>query len=107
MVYAIPALAQVGITEAQAREQEMDIEVRAGDMSDWFSTRHVAGDTAFYKTVLEKQNGRILGATILGPHAEEQINVLALAIRLGVEARRAADTLFAYPTGSSDIEHLM
>lgn len=105
MVYTIPALGQAGITEAQANEKHLDVEVHAGDMSDWYSTRSLAAKNAFYKVVLEKGSGRILGATIFGPHAEEQINVLALAIRQGLQGRRLSETLFAYPTGSSDIEY--
>lgn len=106
MVYTIPPLGQAGLTEAQAREKHLEIDVHAGDMSDWFLTRHVGAKAAFYKVVVEKPAGRILGATIFGPHAEEQLNVLTLAIREGLPARHVAETLFAYPTGSSDLEYL-
>jgi glutathione reductase (NADPH) len=54
---------------------------------------------------LQKAGGTVLGATILGPHAEEQINVLALAIRHGLDGKSIGETLFAYPTGSSDMEY--
>lgn len=107
MAYTIPPLGSVGLTEAQAREQQMNIEVRTGDMTQWYSTRHVASRGAFYKVVLEKPTQQILGATILGPHAEEQINVLALAIRNSLDASSVADALYAYPTGSSDLEYLV
>lgn len=107
IVYSIPALGSAGLTQAQARERELDIDVHAGDMTQWYSTRHVAGRAAFYKTVTEKRTGKILGATVFGPHAEEQINVLALAIRRSLDAGAIADALFAYPTGSSDLEYLL
>lgn len=107
MVYTIPPLASLGITEAKARERGMDVEVRAGDMTDWYSTRHVAGRAAWYKSVTEKRSGKLLGATILGPHAEEQINVLALAMRHSLDAHAISETLFAYPTGSSDLEYVV
>lgn len=104
MVYTIPALGSVGLSEAQARERGKEIDVHAGDMTDWYSTRYVGGRAAFYKIVLEKRSRRILGATVLGPHAEEQINVLALAIREELTAEAIGGALFAYPTGSSDLE---
>lgn len=107
MAYTIPPLGSVGLTEAQAREQHLNIEVHAGDMTQWYSTRHVAARGAYYKVVVEKPAQKILGATILGPHAEEQINVLALAIRNSLEASSVADALYAYPTGSSDLEYLI
>lgn len=107
MVYAIPALGQVGMTEQQAREAGIDIAVHAGDMSQWYSTRHLGADAAYYKVVLEKASGMIVGATILGPQAEQQINVLALAIRRQIPASEVASALFAYPTGASDLPYLL
>lgn len=104
MVYTIPSLGTTGLTEESARERGRAIEVRRGDMTQWYATRHVAGRRAFYKVVLERDTRAILGATILGPHAQEQVNVLALAIRNGLRADRVSSTLFAYPTGSSDLE---
>jgi glutathione reductase (NADPH) len=107
MVYTIPPLGVVGLTEVQARERGVEVDVHAGDMTAWYSTRHLAGRIAFYKSVTDKRSGKILGAGVLGPHAEEQINVLALAIRQGLDAQALGDVLFAYPTGASDIAYLL
>ncbi|HKU66490.1 MAG TPA: NAD(P)/FAD-dependent oxidoreductase [Candidatus Baltobacteraceae bacterium] len=107
MVYTIPPLGSVGLNQAQARERGIDVDVSAGEMTDWYSTRQVAGRAACFKTVREKRTGKILGATVLGPHAEDQINVLALAIRHGLDAKSVADSLFAYPTGASDVEYML
>lgn len=107
MAYTIPPLGAMGLTQAQAREQGLEIDVRSGNMSDWYATRHVAAKAAYYLVVTEKSTGQLLGAAVLGPHAEEQINVLALAARNDLDGRRTADTLFAYPTGSSDLEYLI
>ncbi|MBV8117182.1 MAG: NAD(P)/FAD-dependent oxidoreductase, partial [Candidatus Eremiobacteraeota bacterium] len=99
MVYTIPSLGSVGMSEATARQRGIACDVRSGDMTQWYSTRHVAGRKARYKVVLEKATGTILGAAILGPHAEEQLNVLALAVRRGLPGRDVGDVLFGYPTG--------
>lgn len=107
MVYTIPPLGSVGLSEAQAREQGVQFDIHAGDMGEWYSTRYVAARGAFYKVLTEKGTGKLLGATVLGPHAEEQINVLALAIRSSLRADDVADVLFAYPTGASDLEYLV
>jgi pyruvate/2-oxoglutarate dehydrogenase complex dihydrolipoamide dehydrogenase (E3) component len=50
---------------------------------------------------------RILGAHLVGPHADEVINVFALAIRKGLTAEDLKTTLFAYPTGASDISYML
>jgi glutathione reductase (NADPH) len=34
-----------------------------------------------YKTLVEENSGRILGAHLVGPHADEVINLFGLAIR--------------------------
>jgi glutathione reductase (NADPH) len=49
----------------------------------------------------------VLGAHLVGPHAEEVINVFALAIRQGLTAGALKTTMFAYPTGASDIEDML
>lgn len=106
MVYTIPPLGTVGLSEEEARSCGLDYVVNEGDMSDWYSTRYVAATSAYYKTLVERSTGRIVGATIFGPHATEQINVIALAIRNGLCVDALRDALFAYPTGSSDLAYM-
>jgi glutathione reductase (NADPH) len=45
----------------------------------------------------------MLGAHLVGPHVDEIINLFALAIRQGLTATALKQTIFAYPTGASDI----
>ena len=52
-------------------------------------------------------SGRILGAHLLGTHAEEIINIFALAIRLGLAVKDIKEALFSYPTNSSDISYML
>jgi len=107
MVYTIPPLGSVGLDEKGANERGLAFDVHQGDMSQWYATRHIAGRVAFYKVLTGKNSGELLGATILGPHAEEQINVLALAVRQKINAAAVKDALYAYPTGSSDLESML
>lgn len=105
IVYTMPPLASVGLSLDRARERGIDVDVHEGDMGTWYETRHVAAHTGYYKVLVDKTNGTIVGATIFGPHAEEQINVLALAIRTSLTAAAVGDALFAYPTASSDLSY--
>jgi len=45
--------------------------------------------------------------TDVGPHAEEVINLFGVAIRNGLTAKDLKSTIFAYPTGASDIGHML
>ncbi len=107
VVFTVPPLAGVGLTEAQAREQRLDIRVNAQDTSGWYSNRRVAETCAMFKVITENQTGRIVGAHLLGPHAEEVINLFALAIRSGVPATDLKHLLYAYPTSGSDVSYMI
>jgi len=49
----------------------------------------------------------IVGAHLVGPHVDEVINVFALAIRHGLTTKDLKTTMFAYPTGASDIGSML
>ncbi|WP_371125896.1 hypothetical protein [Bosea sp. (in: a-proteobacteria)] len=57
--------------------------------------------------MVEEETDRILGAHLVGPHADEVINLFALAIRQGITAEAIKSTMFAYPTGASDIGYML
>jgi glutathione reductase (NADPH) len=60
-----------------------------------------------FKVLIEEETERILGAHLLGPHAEDTINLFALAIRSGLSARDLKQTIFAYPTHASDVAYML
>jgi glutathione reductase (NADPH) len=43
----------------------------------------------------------------VGPNADEVINVFGLAIRHGLTAADLRSTMFAYPTGASDVGYML
>ena len=60
-----------------------------------------------FKTLVEEESGRILGAHLVGPHADEVINIFALAIRKRLTAEDLKSAIFAYPTGASDVSYML
>ena len=62
---------------------------------------------AGHKVLVEDESQRILGAHLLGPHAEEVINIFAVAVRFGIRADELKQMLFAYPTSASDVVHML
>ncbi len=60
-----------------------------------------------YKTLVEKGTGKLLGAHLVGPHADEVINLFALAIRAGRTVEDLKAAIFAYPTSASDIAYMI
>jgi glutathione reductase (NADPH) len=107
VVFTIPPLSRTGLSEREARERGLSFQVRQADTSRWFTTRRVNADTAGYKVLIEAESRRILGAHLLGPEADEVINLFALAIRFGIPADELARVPFTYPTGSWDVTYMV
>ncbi len=107
VVFTVPSLAGVGLTEAEARRDEIDIRVKTEDTSGWYSSRRVAETCAMFKVIVDSKADRIVGAHLLGPHAEEVINLFALAIRSEVPATDLKHLLYAYPTSGSDVPYMI
>jgi glutathione reductase (NADPH) len=57
--------------------------------------------------LVEGETDRVLGAHLVGPHVDEIMNLFALAIRQGLKATARKQTIFAYPTGASDIGDML
>jgi len=106
-VYTVPALASVGLTEAQAKEQGFNTNVSVNHMEDWFSARTYAETRAYAKVVVDADSDLILGAHMVGHGAEELINIFALAKAHGITATAIRDFIFAYPSFASDIKHML
>jgi glutathione reductase (NADPH) len=107
IVYTDPPLAAAGLSQAQAQERGLRCIVKAGDTSDWYSSRRIAAKPSGYKVLIDGDAGVLAGAHVLGEHAEELINLFALAIRAKIPVATLRETLFAYPTASSDIEYMI
>ena len=106
-VYTVPALASVGLTEAQAKEKGLKTKVTVSDMEYWFSTRTYAETRAWAKVIVDAETDQILGAHMVGHAAEELINIFGLAKAHGITAAQLRDFIFAYPSFSADIKHML
>ena len=107
VAFTLPPIAGVGLSEAAARKQVPKLRVNSAKATDWYTARRVGELVYGYKTLVEDDTGRILGAHLVGPHADEVINIFGLAIRHNLTADDLKTTMFAYPTGASDIGHML
>jgi glutathione reductase (NADPH) len=106
-VYTVPALASVGLTEAQAKEKGLKTKVTVNDMEYWFSTRTYAETKAWAKIIVDEESDTILGAHIVGHAGEELINIFGLAKAHGITASQLREFIYAYPSFSADIKHML
>ena len=104
VIYTDPEIAQVGLTEAEARRQFGDgvrvTQERLGRVDRAVTDNARAG---FIKMV-HRGNGRLLGATIVSPRAGEIITEFTLALKYGLEIRHLAEVFHAYPTYSMGVQ---
>jgi pyruvate/2-oxoglutarate dehydrogenase complex dihydrolipoamide dehydrogenase (E3) component len=98
VTYCDPELAQVGLTEAQARARfGAAVQVVRASLEDNDRAR-AQGQTAGGIKVVTDRRGSILGAGILGPQAGELIPVWGLAISQGLRLRALTNLIVPYPT---------
>ncbi|HEV8408066.1 MAG TPA: NAD(P)/FAD-dependent oxidoreductase, partial [Sphingomicrobium sp.] len=107
VAFTIPPIASVGLSERQAREKGLKFRIRSEKVPDWYTARRIAETAYGFKVLIEEGTDHILGAHVIGPSGDEVINVFALAIRKGLTAEDLKTTIFAYPTGASDIGYML
>jgi pyruvate/2-oxoglutarate dehydrogenase complex dihydrolipoamide dehydrogenase (E3) component len=105
VTFTDPEVGAVGLTEAQAREQGVNVRVgmspRPASARGWI---HGAGEDEFVKLVADADSGLLVGATALGPAGGEVLSALTLAVHARVPVSRFRQMIFAYPTFHDGIE---
>ncbi|MGQ3096322.1 MAG: FAD-dependent oxidoreductase [Roseateles sp.] len=98
VTFTDPEVARVGLSEAEAREQGVAVEVTRYGLDDL--DRAIADGAAhgFVKVLTAPGSDKILGATIVGHHAGELIAELVLAMKHGLGLNKLLGTIHAYPT---------
>jgi pyruvate/2-oxoglutarate dehydrogenase complex dihydrolipoamide dehydrogenase (E3) component len=98
VTYTDPELAQVGMSEATARDAHGGkIKVLRWDFAD-NDRAQTERDIAGRIKIVTKPNGRILGASILGAGAGDQITAWALAVSQRLKIGAMANLVVPYPT---------
>lgn len=83
VAFTLPTMASVGLTEAAAK-------------AEFYNYR-----------VNYKETETVLGAHLIGPNAEETINMFAMFIKTEIPVTEIKKMIFSYPTLSSDISYML
>jgi pyruvate/2-oxoglutarate dehydrogenase complex dihydrolipoamide dehydrogenase (E3) component len=97
VTFTDPELAHIGLTDAQARERHGAIRVLRWPYHENDRAQAERETRGHIKVVTDKK-GLILGATIVGAAAGEQITAWTLAINQGLNIRAFAEIVVPYPT---------
>ncbi|MFV0298218.1 MAG: dihydrolipoyl dehydrogenase family protein [Hyphomicrobiaceae bacterium] len=97
VTYTEPELANVGLTEDEARKRHGNINVYRWPYHENDRAQAERITDGFVKVVTNKKN-RILGAAIVGEHAGEVIQMWCLAVSKGMKITDMAQWISPYPT---------
>ena len=103
VVYTDPELAWTGLTEAQAKQTNFQIEK---GQFPWAASGRALGmgySEGLTKILFAKDTGRIVGAGAVGPGAGELIAELTLAIEMGCDAHDIGLSIHPHPTLSETV----
>jgi dihydrolipoamide dehydrogenase len=103
VAYTDPEIAWVGVSEREAKEKGLDIEVAR---FPWAASGRALGmdrSEGFSKLIFDAQTQRVVGGGIVGVHAGDLIAEVALAIEMGAEAADIGHTIHPHPTLSETV----
>jgi dihydrolipoamide dehydrogenase len=102
VTYTHPEVAEVGMTEAQARETDTEIVVTKHAFNGVGRAIIIGQNQGFVKVIAEK-DGPILGAVVVGPQAGEMIHELMYSVGWEALPSEAAAFIHAHPTLSEAV----
>jgi pyruvate/2-oxoglutarate dehydrogenase complex dihydrolipoamide dehydrogenase (E3) component len=97
-IYTSPAVASVGRTAAEARDDGIDPQTAVMDVGDTARATTEGARGGRLVLTADRCRGVLIGAAAIGPHAEEWLAEATLAIRAEVPLPVLADVVHAFPT---------
>ena len=97
-LFTNPEVAQVGLTEAQARERYGSVARVVRWPTERIDRAVIEGDRGGLLKLVHLPNGRLLGGTIVSARAGELADELALALSQQLTVRDVAAAIHVYPT---------
>ncbi len=97
-IFTMPEIGNVGVTEAQAREQGLDVTCAAVNFRTLGKAQAMGEIAGEARVVADKATGKVLGVHIIGPHATDLIAQGTLAVNKGLTIADVVHTIHAHPT---------
>jgi len=95
-----PEVARVGLSEDEAKEKQIEVEVTRYGIDDLDRAIADGSDHGFVKVLTAPGKDKILGATIVGAHSAELLAEFVLAMKHGIGLDKLLGTIHVYPTMS-------
>ena len=97
-VFTLPPIATVGLTEAQAVERGMAVQVWESEFKPMRQAFTGRGTRAYLKLIAQADGGRVVGLHMIGDDAPEMMQALSIAITAGATKAHFDATVAVHPT---------
>jgi pyruvate/2-oxoglutarate dehydrogenase complex dihydrolipoamide dehydrogenase (E3) component len=105
-VFIDPQLGRIGVSEAEARQQGLNIRVATMPMSYVARALEVDETRGFMKAIVDAGTNQILGAAVLGLEGGEIMAALQIAMMGRLPYTALRDGVFAHPTLAESLNNL-
>lgn len=106
VVFSHPQVASCGLSEEEAKQKGMAVEVVKGYFKVNAKAKIYGDDSGFAKVVAEAQSGTVLGAAIIGVRATEIIHEMVMAVEKKITLNELRSSIHAHPTVSEIVRFL-
>jgi dihydrolipoamide dehydrogenase len=97
VTYSTPEVASVGLTEAQARERGIDVEVEKLSLQG-IGKANIVGEGGLVKMLADKADGTIVGVHMVGPHVTDLVAEAQLITNWEATADEVASLIHPHPS---------
>lgn len=101
-VFCQPNIGTVGLSEEQAKERGINIQVFASEFRAMKNTLSGSQERTLMKLIVDASNDKVIGAHMVGPDAGEIIQGLAIAIKAGASKADFDETIGIHPTSAEE-----
>jgi pyruvate/2-oxoglutarate dehydrogenase complex dihydrolipoamide dehydrogenase (E3) component len=97
-LFVDPPVAQIGLTENEARRQGIDVHIAKVPVIRVLRTRTIDETNGFMKALIDPNDAKILGFTMIGPEAGEVMAVVQMTMLAGFPYTALSDAILTHPT---------
>lgn len=104
--YTDPEIAHVGLNETMAAQRNLAIDTYVEPLINVHRAQADGRTEGLLKIHTKQGSGKIIGATFVGPHAGDMLNIITLAMQQNISLGTLANVIHPYPTYAEAIKHV-
>lgn len=102
-VFSNPPIGAVGLTEAEAREQGLDVQIYTSDFRAMKNAFVGNSERALYKMIVDGATDKVVGLHMIGPESPEILQAAAIAVKAGLTKADFDATIALHPSMAEEL----